>query len=131
MHLRNGRYVPDHRDNFLFGKSSIMTLEESLDDLRQAIEQADALVGHSIQSDHKYLAKFGINLNGSSKSTRPVFDTQRLYRHVFHEKNPPKLEKLVRLLNITPKCMHNAGNDAFFTMKAFTGLLTLPSNHLV
>ena len=52
------------------------------------------------------------------KLIREVMDTQLLYAHLRTEKNSPGLATTLYGLGIEAQCLHNAGNDARYTLEA-------------
>merc|ERR1712183_1207152 len=48
---RNGKYCPDNRDNFSFGKSKILPLAKALSMLTECIRRSDIIVGQGFASD--------------------------------------------------------------------------------
>ena len=122
-HLKNGTYVPNRRDNFLFGTTKWTTLQEATRDLQLDLdrgfpEQPLVLLGHAIKEDLKYLASVGVHVPGAAV----IYDTGDLYLNPDGSKQKPALSKLLAELKIQAFCLHNAGNDAHYTMEAFLKL---------
>jgi hypothetical protein len=52
------------------------------------------------------------------KRIRSLLDTQGLFQSLRKQKNPSKLETILIDLGLEPQFLHNAGNDARFTLEA-------------
>ena len=112
-HFVNSEYVPDNRDKFKFGTSERMSLKEAAAKFMQHIRDVYFLVTHSGAHDEAYLASSGISLE-----RKTMFDTLTSGTAVFG---------LKRLLNdlaipFDEDILHNAGNDAYYTLKLFLAL---------
>ncbi|KAI8606391.1 hypothetical protein EDD21DRAFT_233481 [Dissophora ornata] len=129
-HLRNGKYVADRRDRFLFGESVWASLKDSIAAFQKDLETASgrneegvfALIAHDMASDEGYLRKMGVEFpTGMIK-----FDTLRLNGARAGNHNKTGLGKLLDELDIENYSLHNAGNDAHYTLELF---LWLTRNH--
>lgn len=119
-HLVNKDYVPDNRDKFNFGTSQRMSLREAANKFMEYIRGVDFLVTHSGANDEEYLASSGISLEG-----KPMFDTQLLALALLTSGNAVfGLKRLLSDLGIPydEQILHNAGNDAAYTMNVFLAL---------
>ncbi|KAI8918346.1 hypothetical protein DFJ77DRAFT_455244 [Powellomyces hirtus] len=120
LRYRNGRYVPDHRYNFNQGDSVEATLEETLEELRHDFRRKNVvLIGHDIRSDIEYLEIWGLD---PTDYTKDIFDTRDLFVPV-GMKEQTSLKTICTDLNIPTKYLHNAGNDAYYTMLAFMAMV--------
>ncbi|KAI1295150.1 hypothetical protein EDD11_007964 [Mortierella claussenii] len=130
-HLKNGKYVADRRDRFLFGETVWASLRDSIaafqDDLILAAkrnpEGVFALIAHDMTSDEGYLRKMGVQF---PEKGMVKFDTLWLNGARTGETNMTGLGKLLDELDIENYCLHNAGNDAHYTLELF---LWLTRNH--
>ncbi|KAG0246266.1 hypothetical protein B0O80DRAFT_484809 [Mortierella sp. GBAus27b] len=122
-HLKNGRYVADRRDRFQFGKTVWASLTDSIAafqrDLNTAAAQNDeglfVLIAHDMTSDETYLKNMGVTFpEGIIK-----FDTLNLNVARTGDRNKSGLGKLLDSLEIENYSLHNAGNDAHYTMELF------------
>lgn len=114
--LRNGRMVPDHRDNFCFGRSTPSTLQTAHTHLSSLLSPAGvALVGHGIKSDLDMLA-----LSQCPLPTPPslTLDSAIIFRQLHRQEETCSLERMLNALGIEAKYLHNAGNDAAYTLIA-------------
>ncbi|KAH3682457.1 hypothetical protein WICPIJ_006550 [Wickerhamomyces pijperi] len=139
IHLRNGLYVEDNKSRFLFGNSLILTTPESKKLIQCVFDHYfqhrkakygndfDAvLVGHGIKGDIKWLQGFGIKL--PNVLVLKSIDTQILCGLPIAGKGlPPSLIKSLQRYDIHNRYLHNAGNDAHFTLILLLKLLDLPS----
>ncbi|KAG0328355.1 HIR complex subunit [Dissophora globulifera] len=125
-HLQNGRYVADRRDRFMFGDTVWATLEDSIaafqDDLETAAKLNEqglfALIAHDMSSDETYLRKMGVEFpRGMIK-----FDTLLLNAARSGDSNKTGLGRLLDQLEIENYSLHNAGNDAHYTLELFMWL---------
>ncbi|KAI4256477.1 MAG: hypothetical protein LQ352_002083 [Teloschistes flavicans] len=89
---------------------------ESKDLQRQLV-----LVGHDIQNDVEYLRKLGYDVANLSNVIEAV-DTADLYRAWKHEQNPTNLGAILLELELVGWNLHNAGNDAAYTLQALLGI---------
>ncbi|OQO03828.1 hypothetical protein B0A48_10469 [Cryoendolithus antarcticus] len=131
-HLVNRNFIKGCPDEFNYGESTFIPLNDvgrilsrifaspgdlySASDLTISIPAAAApdsiLVGHALGNDTKYLSSLGCSLNNIVAR----IDTQKICGVGKHSQ--PGLAKLLRALGIEAKGLHNAGNDAAFTMMA-------------
>jgi hypothetical protein len=80
-----------------------------------------ALVGHDIQQDIRYLSSIGVELADMQRVTR-VLDSQAMHQVWRDIDNGRGLQALLNDLGITAHHLHNAGNDAVFTLRALIGI---------
>ncbi|WBW74371.1 SPAC2C4.08-like, conserved protein [Schizosaccharomyces osmophilus] len=121
-HLRNGKYVPDEVDNFRFGQSLFLTkavLREKLNEILQI--PSIILVAHGIPNELRYLQLLGVTI----PSKVITLDTQNIFSYFEASKLGLNLSEMyvglrnmLKMLNIPPFCLHNAGNDSKYTSDA-------------
>ncbi|RKP26707.1 hypothetical protein SYNPS1DRAFT_27613 [Syncephalis pseudoplumigaleata] len=118
--LRNGRYVPDLRDNFVFGKSTWVSLKEIVKTIQADLDTEAPLVfiGHDVRGDIKYLESIGVTV----PDTAITLDTAKLHCAITGAEQTTSLGKMLDYLNIDHFFLHNAGNDAHYTLQAFLEL---------
>lgn len=106
----NGQYVPNYKFDFQFGETLILKEEDALKHIRSLIEKSDYLIGHDIKNDMIYFEDI----------EKKCFDTQKLFIPQDHGLNNKVigLEKLAETLGLNPQYLHNAGNDAYFTLQS-------------
>ncbi|HDY8039451.1 TPA: hypothetical protein ACGUOS_004298 [Vibrio vulnificus] len=113
--LRNKKRVPDNKDNFVFGSSVRMTLEEANLYIKDVFSDARYVYGHALKND---LAQLGVKVSGQIR-----FDTSTLHTQLTVAKDgihTTRKTRLSRLCEIyTPELFetphHNAGNDIYVT----------------
>ena len=79
------------------------------------------LVFHDQTSDLKYLSMLGYDV-ATTDNILEIVDTREMYQYLTRSNNATKLSNVCGDLNIHWKNMHNAGNDAVFTLQAMIGL---------
>ncbi|QLQ78706.1 hypothetical protein HG537_0B00550 [Torulaspora globosa] len=144
LHLRNRKWVCDFKDCFLLGESFVLSLHECVEFVQSLVNYymipqtaedkswSRAFVGHNFQGDLRWLRKLGVkiptdegldytlqkaNLNPQTEKEEPIFilDTEKLYRLCYGSKGS-NLGRLLRLFRIPHAFLHNAGNDAHYTL---------------
>lgn len=117
IRLHNGTYVPDRKYYFNGGTSYSMTARE-LQTLLDLIfshylkERSGILVGHDVKGDIKWLSKLGIQVAPNT----PTVDTLKIYQLTTRQNG--SLRKILRRMNIPHANLHNAANDAYYTLLA-------------
>ncbi|KAL9033730.1 MAG: hypothetical protein Q9214_007373 [Letrouitia sp. 1 TL-2023] len=99
------------------------TSADSPDDNTDAfIEKRNiVLVGHAVSTDIEYLRKVGYDVANLSNVLEAV-DTANLYCAWQHEQQTTKLGSVLLSLGLTGWNLHNAGNDAAYTLQAMVGV---------
>lgn len=142
MRYVNKRFVKGCADRFNFGESAFIPLGDAgrvMDRIfsdpsrmheacRFDTEISDVtpfimLIGHDLKNDTDYLKQ----LNFTPKHVEGKIDTQRLAR--ISKKQPPSLKKLLAALSIDAQNLHNAGNDAAYTLQALIGVAVQEHHH--
>jgi hypothetical protein len=75
------------------------------------------LVGHGIHGDINALAKIGFYCQQNIHNRINSVDTTQLYQKYSGENNPRSVQHIAAQFGITPWNVHNAGNDAVYTMQ--------------
>ncbi|KAK9450075.1 uncharacterized protein V1518DRAFT_188663 [Limtongia smithiae] len=117
LHLRNTRYMNDASEKFDFGRSEIVSLDDCAAEvmlLYRSCGRDIAFVGHDCINDIRYLKTIGVDL----PSDIPCADTLELWKLKFGENSPAALGTILNELDITAWNLHNAGNDAYYTVRA-------------
>lgn len=120
IHLRNGRYVPDNKDYFSNGTSLVVKEVDAIKILKVLlqkllVEQDGIFMGHAVSAEVKFFRLLGILL----PETINKIDTLDLVRI---SRNQGSLRSCLRFLDIPHGYLHNAGNDAYYTLLAGLGL---------
>jgi DNA polymerase III alpha subunit (gram-positive type) len=79
------------------------------------------LVGHDTQQDVQYLASIGIDLHGM-KCVACMLDSQAIHQAWRGRDQGRGLSTVLAELGISSRNLHNAGNDAVFTLRALIGV---------
>lgn len=143
----NGDFVAGNAGDFRFGESEFIHLDDaptvlatcfrfpfSASESQKQRLPKDAtaedkrtivLVGHDFNNDIRYMRNLGYDVTNLSNLSKhaPILDTQGMYRVMKGDKDPAKLAKLLDELDIIPWGLHNAGNDARYTMEALIGIV--------
>lgn len=114
----NGKYCPNNKDKFMGGSSHVLTLRESSKFLQMIFseyakrESDTVLVGHHILGDIKWLRQIGVKISDEID----VIDTEKLYGLSFESGG--SLRGILRAVDIPHGYLHNAANDAYYTLLA-------------
>lgn len=116
LELRNGRFVQDNKDKFLFGDSEVFHSADVARELMMELSAADFIIGHAARGDLAWLQKLGVNC------CKPqVVDIQTLALCGTGLEDDELLQiglgKLAEKYELHPQHMHNAANDASFTLQ--------------
>ncbi|KAH0371547.1 hypothetical protein KCU65_g1729, partial [Aureobasidium melanogenum] len=138
-HLVNKRFVHGCPDQFNFGDSEVVPLKHIHKTLTQlfdnpspdSIRASDRgsrnliFVGHGLSNDTLYLSKLKFDPNAKGNIIHKV-DTQKF---VGTKKQQVGLSKLLAGLGVEPENLHNAGNDAAYTMQALLLMVVQHTNN--
>ncbi|KAM0436789.1 hypothetical protein ACHAPT_002500 [Fusarium lateritium] len=125
--LRNYRYVKGCPDAFNFGKSTFPTKAKTKNAIMAVVNpylkdsRNIAIVGHDINQDIKYLKSLGIEVDALANSYPPI-DTKDIHQSWTNSTNGRGLSSVLLELGIASKHLHNAGNDAYYTLCAMVGI---------
>ncbi|AGO10803.1 AaceriAFR712Cp [[Ashbya] aceris (nom. inval.)] len=133
--LLNKRFVPNHKHEFLHGETMVMPLSECVEFINGLVEYylrpptgaddgyARAIVGHGVSGDLQWLRSLLIDLPTTSGpgNSHPhdhvsILDTAQLYQYFYGQKGS-SLGKSLRLHGVPHSYLHNAGNDAYYTLQ--------------
>jgi hypothetical protein len=138
---RNGKYVPDEKYHFSFGESEILPLKVFNVRIKELVEKAASegpvfLIFHDARHDLKDLETIGVPRCVESiniPDTPPprgqyAVDTSSMFAALNGDPNSHVgLARACRLLGLKGmEKMHNAGNDAHFTLMAFQSMASGP-----
>lgn len=118
---RNGRFVPDNMSNFVGGTTHVLPELEARKFLNKMIhkyfiddpERKAAFVGHHIGGDIKWLKTIGVDFPDGC----PIIDTYKIFQ-LSHGKTGGGLRQILRIMDIPHAYLHNAANDAYYTLLA-------------
>ncbi|KAI0750709.1 hypothetical protein C8Q80DRAFT_1097887 [Daedaleopsis nitida] len=130
-------YVPNHREFYNFGESEDVNKDQFSQRICDMVDEHRAsgplfLVFHGHSQDIKYLKSEAIKALDRTEilSDSPangevyVVDTAELFSALegVSGGNMRSLESICRLLQIPTKYLHNAGNDAYYTLDAMVAM---------
>jgi len=122
-HLKNKRFVKGCPEKFR-GKSDRLWLSAMpkifasfLGDPGSPETRPVVVVGHDILGDLKYVRQAGYNVWEASQIVDEI-DTQVMFRRIQRSPNGRSLVTACDEMGIQTKDLHNAGNDAYFTLAA-------------
>ncbi|GAA5938637.1 uncharacterized protein JCM15063_005376 [Sporobolomyces koalae] len=146
--FRNGRFAPDARDHFDFGRTLALPSKALYYLLHALIANLSSthplfLIFHDPRGDLRALAKLGFDVSkefqhdlrqfrtadkrkqrsGGESGGVWVVDTQRVFSAWLERKAQVGLEKACLEVNVPTKRLHNAGNDAHYTLNLLEKLL--------
>lgn len=107
----------DNQFQFQFGETNIVSMHTMLNTLKQYLSQADYLLLHGGYNDISLLNRFNIELEDFPNLK--VLDTYHFYPKYFNN-NSQDNSTLLDILNrfgVEHKHLHNAGNDAHYTLE--------------
>jgi len=79
------------------------------------------LVGHDVEQDIAHLQKIGYNVY-KNPCIIDVADTKHIHQHLRGRNDAASLARLLDDMLITYKYLHNAGNDAVYTLQGLIAL---------
>jgi hypothetical protein len=145
---RNGKWVEDNRDRFLFGDSEVLPLANAVAEVSKELDGADYIIGHAVAGDLKWLHSIGVrskqrNSQGAEEVTldERLVDTQmldiacvaRAARAIGGRKDDVKAATKQRSLKVLaeehglhPAALHNGANDAAFTLQVMLSQCGVP-----
>lgn len=115
-HHRNRKRVPDNKDNFNHGTSKKISINDLRDVLNLHTNNACFIAGHAFSNDTKMLGEI-LDINGTK-----ILDTQYFAKYYFKENKTFGLETLLKTFKIFYECLHNAGNDAYYTLQCLLAM---------
>ncbi|KAL8796896.1 MAG: hypothetical protein Q9195_000979 [Heterodermia aff. obscurata] len=104
------------------------TVPGTSDSLNHALNQEDphtkrniVLVGHDIRSDINYMRQIGYDVSNLSNLLEAI-DTADMFKALKHEQQSRSLGAVLLELEMVGWNLHNAGNDAAYTLQAMIGV---------
>lgn len=149
-HLVNSEFVQGHPDGFEFGESTFVSLEDapahvaacfqppfgvhisnttgedvvkiSLRELELNEKRRLVLLGHDTLSDIRYLRQLGYDPVQVENIIEPL-DTAKMYQAWRRDSQPTSLGRIMNDFDVAAWKLHNAGNDAVYTVSSTKGLV--------
>ncbi|KAK2630155.1 hypothetical protein QTJ16_000975 [Diplocarpon rosae] len=137
-HLNNGNFVAGCADRFEFGDSEFVSLKDAphvvascfkppfsksdeTDFNQEQPKRNIVLVGHDVGADVVFLQSIGYDVTNLSNLLEQA-DTAVMWRYLKRELNPRNLASILAELGIIGWNLHNAGNDAAYTLQAMVAI---------
>jgi hypothetical protein len=140
-HLVNSDFVTGHPDGFEFGNSTFVPLKEAAhhvatcfhapfgaqdgDDFLSHYDPTEKrniiFLGHDTLSDVRYLQQLGYDPM-KVENILEAMDTAIMYRVWNREQQPSSLGRILQKFDIAGWNLHNAGNDAVYTVQAMLAI---------
>lgn len=108
---------------FNFGESKVVPLATLMAIVAEKLKHADYILGHNITSEYLILQRYGMNLLEMTHIT--TIDSQQIFTEHFRSSYKGKslsLASVLTKLDIEHTNLHNAGNDAAYTMEALLNM---------
>lgn len=131
-HLKNECLMPDNRDRFRFGVSHEISMSEAKKIIEDLSLRVEYITAHAAENLTAYLKERGIDIRGVKVIDTKLLHTavspfvgdhvQRDLRWVMNDLEIPlDMNNNIRADDV----LHNAGNDAFYTMEVFATLVRM------
>ncbi|KAI6359884.1 hypothetical protein MCOR25_006927 [Pyricularia grisea] len=128
----NGQHVANNQQNFNFGQSQLVPKAKIAQQVASHLgmpssswpghrDACTVLVGHDIMADVEHLEK----INYDARKVPDIFDvidTAHMFQHWRREPNATRLSRVLESLEIRHRYLHNAGNDATYTLQAMLAM---------
>lgn len=116
--VRNGRFVPDNKDNFNFGESIVLPLKQAMELVRKDLSTCTAIIGHGIGGDitvlSRCLGKYHQSDVFSIFKHLTVIDTVKITAGITDNGQLMGIKRCLDTFNIDHQHLHNAANDAYY-----------------
>ncbi|KAG0642519.1 hypothetical protein HOY80DRAFT_1007941 [Tuber brumale] len=122
--MRNGQFVTDAADYFMFGDSEFVSLTQLPKRIAECFRHYDnhgekrgiVLVGHDVKTDVDFLMAVGYDVGNIAGLE--VIDTTCMWKAVMCDHQSKGLGPMLHDLSVDFRHLHNAGNDAAYTLQA-------------
>ncbi|GAB7355855.1 hypothetical protein MBLNU459_g6515t2 [Dothideomycetes sp. NU459] len=141
LHLVNVDFVKGCPENFEFGESEIVAYTDSQKAVADCFKEPFSkpvhvdvsrtygfeqkrniiFLGHDTMQDVNYLRKLGYDPT-NLPNLAEFLDTKAMYQSYSREVNPRSLGHILYELDLEGWSLHNAGNDAVYTVQAMLGI---------
>ena len=95
--------------------------EPDVEPIEENPKRSVVLVGHDIGADISFLRTIGYDVYNLS-NLQEIADTATMWRYHKRETNPRNLGSVLAELGLDTWFLHNAGNDAVYTLQAMVGI---------
>ncbi|KAI9050016.1 hypothetical protein LZ554_006161 [Drepanopeziza brunnea f. sp. 'monogermtubi'] len=137
-HLNNSEFVHGCADKFEFGTSEFVSLKDAPQLIASCFKhpfsgpevtdvdedhpkRSIILVGHDVGADINFMQSIGYDVTNLPNLLEQA-DTAVMWRYLKRELNPRNLASILAELGIIGWNLHNAGNDAAYTLQAMVGI---------
>ena len=114
-------FISKHRIKKLVTKTIDNPLSIGTGNKAKSVKRPVVLVFHDQDADLKYLESLDYDIE-VAKNILEIVDTKNMHQHGVKAMNPACLERVLDELKIPSRFLHNAGNDAVYTMQAMISL---------
>lgn len=106
------------KDKFEFGTTETVTSQELQTRIKQLMKDSDYLLCHGMEMEYGILVNNDINI---PEMNIEILDTLHMFRKLAEntDLNAYRLKDIVRACDMNTANLHNAGNDAAYTMLTF------------
>ncbi|KAF8897628.1 hypothetical protein BD779DRAFT_1491863 [Infundibulicybe gibba] len=123
----NSKYVPEHRQFYNFGTSEVIKkipFKQRVSDMISGMAQYGPvfLVFHDNNQDIKYLKAIGAPIEHIMSQLPDAIPEGGLFVGDGHSFNRRSLDRTCKHLQIPTQYLHNAGNDAYYTLQAMKAM---------
>ncbi|PLB52809.1 hypothetical protein P170DRAFT_434529 [Aspergillus steynii IBT 23096] len=131
-HIVNHDFVAGCPANFEFGTSEWVSLEQLATVVQAGLTPASGtggepravvVVGHNPSMDLAYLREMGVPVEVNSNGVIDIVDTAETWRIQRGEASPRSLGAILAELGVVGWYLHNAGNDARYTMEVLIRMM--------
>jgi hypothetical protein len=114
-------------DKFEFGETKIINSKYLVEVLKEILKDADFFISHGMENEYNILIKNDIDMKLNNTQ---ILDTCRMFQSldVDNKLKSYRLKDVIRVCNMNDKNLHNAGNDAAYTLKTFLEMNNDPEN---
>ncbi|KAL2277666.1 hypothetical protein FJTKL_15259 [Diaporthe vaccinii] len=131
-YMKNTEYVEGCPDSFMFGTSELIPLTEVLGVVEGIMSPKSesgglrkvVVVGHDVKQDVQYLKSLDFDVH-EMENLLEIVDNQKLHQHRSKFYNGQSLCAVLAGLKISYRFLHNAGNDAVYTLQSLLRLAVL------
>ncbi|KAK3944641.1 good for full DBP5 activity protein 2 [Diplogelasinospora grovesii] len=126
---KNTRHVRGCADYFDFGTSEFVHSDNVIPIVKEILGPLDnsgkkrpiVLVFHDAGQDIKYLRVLGHDIY-QNENILEIIDTKEMHQSIVRHRDSTSLQNVLNYLDIPWQHLHNAGNDAVYTLRAMVGL---------
>lgn len=112
----NKKTKPDRQFMFKFGETDIIPEIMISSIISEHLKNVDYILAHGYSNDYLILKKYGLDLEKEERLK--ILDTALYYKKHFQPEqgNAFNLKTMLNMFNIDSESLHNAGNDAAYTL---------------